>query len=741
MNQKTSKRKKRFSRRKFLKVSGIVLGGSTALIYFNKTPLRRYATAMIADMDLPSGVDQFEPLVWFEVLPDNTILMKAPKAEMGQGIFTGFAMLAAHELEVPVDQIKVVPGSTANGPLDELGTGGSTTTSSLFEPIREVAATMREMLKTAAAKKWGTKAAQIKTRNGLLTFGNKKMTFAELVKDTPSWDIPSTPALKPLKGSHTIGKEIKRVDLAPKVLGESIYGIDAELPDMLYASILNSPYINGKLKNAEISEAKKVSGVIKVIQEKDLVAVVAKNRFAAEMGKRKIKADWTVPTHWQQKDIENIVTVGKGNAVNMQKKGSVRSSFKEAQEQNEPLVQAEYRTPLGAHAHLEPNGVVAQVSKDKEGKEKALILMGTQAPKTVRDQVADALNISTKNVEIRNSFLGGGFGRRYFKHNAVEAARIAKIMGKPVHVFTDREDEFMNGYFRPNTHHVLKARPGKNGTINALEHQLASGDMVLSHSMPFLKPILGADIISAGHGGRIFYDIENRYATIWDVKMPFMIGIWRGVGMFANTFVNESFFDEVAHQMKVDPLKLRLRHLTSKGSLVQRMRKALEAVQEKSGWDKPKPKNVGRGVACGEDRKSIAVAAVEVQEVDGKIRVTKVTEAIDPGVIVNPEGVRMQVEGCIMMGISASLYEGIYVKDGQFTVSNYHQYPMATLVDTPPAIEVILLENDEKPYGVGEPPIAPIAPAIANAIFDLTGKRLRSLPLQKALEAAKGQKA
>ena len=709
------------------------MGSSVALVYFSKAPLRRYATEIIADMDLPSGVDNFKPLFWFEVQADNTILLKSPKAEMGQGIFTGFAMLAAHELDMTIEQIKVVPGTTANAAIDESGTGGSATTSSLYQPIREVAATMREMLKTAAAKKWKVDVAKVKAQNGVVTSGSNKITFAQLTKETKDWDIPSTPELKPVKDSKYIGKEMKRVDLEPKVMGEAIYGIDADLPGMLYASILNSPYINGTLKSADVSEAKKVAGVVKVIQEKDLVAVVAKNRFAAEMGKRKIKADWKAPAQWQQKDIDSMVTVGKGNEVNMQNKGRAKTSFADAKEQKEPILKSEYRTPLGAHAHMEPNGTLAQITKDKDGKEKAVIMIGTQAPKRVLDDVASALNMSTGDVDIQNSFLGGGFGRRSFKHNAAEAARIAKIMGKPVHVFTDREDEFMNGYFRPNTHHVLKARIGKNGKIDAIEHQLASADMFLDHAMPMLKTILGADVASAGHGARIFYDIKNRYATIWDIKMPFMVGIWRGVGMFANTFVIEAFFDEVARQMKVDPIELRLKHLTSNNPLMQRMKKALLAVKQKSGWDKPAPKGVGRGIACGEDRKSIAVAAVEVQEVDGQIRVTRVTEALDPGLIVNPDGVRMQVEGSIMMGISAAMYEGIYVKDGQFTVTNYHQYPMATLADTP-EIEVILLENADTPYGVGEPPIAPIAPAIANAIFDLTGKRLRSLPFMKELE-------
>lgn len=730
IEEQTENKPRRFTRRRFLQIGGILLGGSVAGIYFGRTPLRRAAHDLFETVELPSGVSDFEPDFWFEVLEDNTIRMKSPKVEMGQGIFTGFAMLAAEELGVSVEQIEVVPASTAGGAIDSFGTGGSSSTSSLYQPIREVAATWRDMLKNAAAKQWGTSSEQVAAQEGYMVFGEQRMSYAEIVQTTTEWEIPDTPKLKAKSSFQIIGTERARVDLKPKVMGDAIFAIDAHLPDMLYATVLYSPYIGGtlKMKSVLTDEAEQFPGVVQVIQQDDLLAVVAKNRYAAEMGKRKLKAEWDVPKVWQQAELDALVTVGHSTPVNLQKEGNAQSRFEQTDGR---LIEGEYRTPFGVHAHLEPNGVVAHV-QEKE----ALIIMGTQDANRMRNQVAGALGLDTDLVEIRNSFLGGGFGRRYFHNNVVEAARIAQIVGQPVSVFYDREDEFALGYKRPATHHILKAKISDKGMIEAIEHQFATAHMNTFDMIPYGRQILGADLMAGSHTARILYEIEHRSTTVWDAELPFPTGIWRAVGAFANTFAIESFMDELAHEAGQDPIDFRLAHLrrdeASDEPSMQRWRHVLETVREKSGWDTPKPAGVGRGVAALNDRETMVAAVIEVQMIDGQLRVTKATEAIDAGLIVNPEGVRTQCEGCIMMGISAALYEGTYVKDSQFTATNYHQYPMASLMDTP-EIEVIMLEGGDKPLGVGEPPIAPIAPAIANAIFDLTGQRLRQLPLQNAL--------
>lgn len=717
----TKTTKKKFSRRKFLQRGAIVLGSTIVTAYLGRGMMRRYAAQTVEELDFPSMISTFQPDFWFEILPDNTILLKSPKVEMGQGIFTGFAMLAAEELEVPLSQIHVEHASTLTGPVD-MATGGSNSTSSLFVPIREVAATMREMLKNAAAKQWNIAESTVTAQNGVLSSGNKKMTYAEVARSTQQWDVPKTPALKPKSSFKYVGKEAKRVDLKAKVLGKPLFAIDKSLPDMLYAVILQSPYIGGTIKNINTKEAAKLADVVKIIEEKDLVAVVAKNRYAAETALRKIQAEWDIPKKWQQADFEEIVTVGKGNAVNVQKEGDAEGIL---EKNKETVFRQEYRTPMAAHAHMEPNGSVAHVEK-----EKATVTIGTQMPSMLKGSLAKALDIDDDKLNLELAYIGGGFGRRGLVNNASQAALISKAVGKPVHVFNTRQQEFQNGVYRPNTHHVLEAKVGKDGSIEAISHNQATPDMVLeSMGGATTLSLFGSDFISAGHGASILYNIKNKSTAVWQNKLPIMTGIWRSVGMFPNTFAIESFMNELAHKTSKDPIDLRLDLLKGNEKINERYVKVLETLKDKSGWKTTKVAGTGRGLAICNDRKTLSAVMAEITIVDNKIQVKKVTQVIDAGFVINPEGIRQQVEGATMMGITAALYEGLTVKDGQIATTNFHEYPMVMLSDTP-EIEVIILEGHEEPYGVGEPPLAPVAPAIAAAVFDLTGRNLRSLPLK-----------
>ncbi len=722
MATEDKKSKKKFSRRKFLQRGAIVFGGTIVAIIASKGPIRRFIAQTAENTDTPLLISNLEPTFWFEVMPDNTIQYKSTKLEMGQGVFTGLALLAAEELEVSLEQIKVVHANTNNGVEDALGTGGSNSTLTLFEPIREVAATLREMLKAQAAKQWGVATSSIKVENGVLTSGSHKATYYEISTSTKEWKTPETPTLKPTSAFKYVGKNVKRVDLKPKVMGKPIFGIDQAVPDMLYAVILQSPYIGGTLKTLNTKEATKVSGVVRVIEEEGLVAVVAKNRYAAEMGLQKLEATWDIPKKWQQAEFEALTTVGIGTDVRIQSEGSPESILEKTPSE---VFKQEYRTPLATHAHMEPNGIVAQVAKDK-----ATVFVGTQAATMFRGNIAKAIELEAEQINIETTFAGGSFGRRVDSKQAEKAARIAQIVGKPVHVFNTRQQEFQNAIYRPQTHHVLAAKIGKGGKIEAITHNQATPDQILGMLPANLGyTLLGADFVSAGHGASILYNIEHKSATMWQNKLPVQTGIWRAVGMFPNTFAIESFMNELAHKTGKDPLQMRLDLLSGNEQINQRYKKVLETLAEKSGWNQPKAAGIGRGVAIGNDRKSIAAAVIEVAVTDNKIQVKKVTQVIDAGLAINPEGIRQQVEGATMMGITAALYEGLEVKDGQITTTNFHLYPVAMLSDTP-EIEVIILEGHDEPYGVGEPPLAPVAPAIAAAVFDLTGKNLRSLPLK-----------
>jgi isoquinoline 1-oxidoreductase subunit beta len=725
-----NKEKKPFSRRKFLQRGAIILGGTVVATYLGSNPLRRFSAQTAETMDLPAIITSMQADFWFEILADNTILMKSPKVEMGQGIFTGFAMLAAEELDVNLSQIKVEHANTTHkGIIDMLGTGGSNSTLALYKPIREVAATMREMLKLAAANQWGINISEISTLNGELIGGTNKATYAEIAAKTTDWKIPKTPNLRPENSFKYIGKEVQRVDLQAKVMGTAQYAIDIELPDMHHAVLADAPYFEGKIKSVNIEAASKVTNVVKVVHQSkpddkdgNWVAVIATNRYAAELGARQVEITWEDSKKWQQADIEAIVTVGQGKAVNVQNEGTTTSLIKSNQSN---LFRQEYRMPIGAHAQMEPYGAVAHVEKDK-----ATIYIGTQNPGFIRDQISKDLDLKKDNIEIKTPYLGGGFGRRTPKNMASIAAILSKEIGKPVKLIPTREQEFKNDQYRPNTHHVLQAVVNEKGDIEAISHEQACPDMVIkSIGGNIGLKAMGADWISAGHGIGINYNVPNKSATMWHIEVPYPVSIWRGVGMIPNTFAVESFMNELAHKTNKDPIEIRINLCNGKDEINERYVKVLEALREKSNWIIPKTDGIGRGVAMCNDRKSVAATAIELAIENGQIRIKKVTQVLDCGKAINPEGIRSQMEGCVMMGISMSLYEEVLVKDGKMQVNNFNDYPLAMLSDTPD-IQTVILQNAQEPYGVGEPPLAPIAPAIAAALFDLTGKNFRTLPFK-----------
>ncbi|WP_421800028.1 molybdopterin cofactor-binding domain-containing protein [Haliscomenobacter sp.] len=722
MSTKANSNKRPFSRRKFLRRTAVVLGGSIVAGYLGCSPTRRYLAQTVEGMDFPAVISSMKPDFWFQVLSDNSILFKSPKIEMGQNVITGLAMLAAEELEIPLERIKVEHASTGSGIVDSLGTGGSNSTLALYIPVREVAATMREMLKTAAAEQWGVPLSSVAAKDGVLSSGNKSMTYAEIAESTTEWKTPKTPALKPSSAFKYVGKTVKRLDLQEKVMGTALYTIDHERNGLLHAVTLECPYLNGKIKSIDTTEAAKMPDVVKVIQEDDLLAVVATNRYAAEMAVRKIKVEWDIPKAWQQKEIIGLVTVGKGKPVNVQDKGSARSILSNSKAK---IFEQAYRTPMAAHAQMETYGTLAHIENDE-----ASIVIGTQAPGMIQGELASAMGMKKNKVDVQAPYLGGGFGRKMGRNNATQAARISKIVGAPIKLIPTREQEFQNSVYRPNTHHVLKAVFDEQGELEAISHDQATPDMVMKNlGGNFALSMVGADWLSAGHGASIMYPVKNRSASVWNVEVPYLSGIWRSVGIFANTFAIESFVNELAHHTKQDPIEMRLKLLKGGDELNQRMSKVLEVLKDKADWSAERKPGVGRSVAICNDRKTIAAAAIEVSIVDGAVKVLKVTEVVDCGIAINPGGIHQQVEGAIMMGISAALYEEITIADGKISASNYHEYPLATLNDVP-EIQVVILENAPEPFGIGEPPLGPVAPAIAGALLDLTGKALRSLPLR-----------
>lgn len=697
--------------------------------YLARNPLRRELNKSLNAAEPPFMGNTDTPLVWFEITSDNKVRLHSPKVEMGQGTFTGLAQLAADELEVDVTQIEMVHAETITGNVDGMSTGGSTSIASLWQPLRELAATMREMLKLQAAKQMGLEVQALEVSNGVIASGSNSMTYGQVVDGVTEWEIPEIPALKDANDFKFIGKPVPRLDLTDKVVGTPMFGIDASMPDMLFGAVVRPSQIGAKFISADATEAHNMPGVVRVVEEEDFIGVVAHTMIEAENAKKVIKVEWQTERNWSTQDIEDLIKVGNGDPMVIQKTGNAKKIL-EDQESNDngDIITAEFKSPIGAHAQLEPNGAVAFVESDK-----ATIMISTQVVSFTRKEVAERLGFDEEQVNVIPTYLGGGFGRRLHTPNAVQAALMSKAVGKPVKCFFDRKEEFQNDTFRPPTHHLLKAKLDSNGMIEAFEHNVSSGDVMYGSPLVpgFVEPILGSDI-GAWRGGMIQYGaIPNFRAVSWRVKLPFATSWWRSLGLLANTFAIESFLDELALKNGKNPVEFRLQQIQN-DKAGDRLRKVIEAAADKANYTDEVVNGIAMGFAASTDAGTPCAHVAEVSIENKQIKVHKVTCSIDPGIAVNPDQVKAQCEGSIIMGISASMFERMYVEEGQLRPIIYGPYQMALMRHAPKDIDVIILENNDKPGAVGEPPLGPIGAAIANAVFRLTSQRLREMPLQLA---------
>lgn len=712
----------KISRRTFLVRGGLGTLGVVALgTFVFRNPIRRHLYELAETVVPPYAGSGTEANLWFEITQNNQVVLHSPKVEMGQGAFTGMAQIAADELDVDIAQIQVIAAATATGIIDSLSTGGSLTIASLWQPLREMAATMREMVKAEAAKKMGVAASGLTTSQGMVSGGDKSMTYAEAVADVTEWDLPKTPNLRPTKAYHFVGKPIKRVDLAPKVFGDPIFGMDAEMPGMLHACIIRKEHIGATLQSADTSQAEQMPGVVKVVKMDDWVGVLAESFPQALAAKNKVKVEWNVPKKWTEAELRELLQVGKGNEMITQKSGSALDPDAAG------VVSMAFTSPAGAHAQLEPNGAVAQV---KDGQ--ATIILSTQVVGLTQKQVAEALDLPVEQVNIIPTYLGGGFGRRLDTRHAIQAAQLSQAVGgKPVKYFFTRKEEFQNDLFRPPTHHIMRGKLNDEGRLEGLEHHYASGDVVINAPLfpEAMNRAMGTDL-GAMRGGNIHYDqVPSHRAVQWHTTLPFATSSWRSLGLLANTFAIESFVDEMAIEAGQDPVAFRLAHISDEGN-----GKRLRAVIQKAGEFYRDGVQNGRamGLATSIDTGSPCAQVVEASIEDGEIKVHKVTCVFDCGIAVNPDQVRAQVEGSIIMGMSAALYEKMTIQDGQLYPTIYGPYQMAMMRHAPKAIDVVLIEGADKPLPVGEPPLGPIGAAIGNAVRRLTGKRLTDLPMSVA---------
>ena len=715
-----TKKEKRTSRRKFLVRGGLGTMGVLALgTYVFRNPMRRSIIKMAETMVPPYAGTGTDANLWFEINTNNQVVLHSPKVEMGQGSFTAFAQMIADEMDVQLHQIIVQAAETGTGIVDGMSTGGSLSVASLWQPLREMAATMREKVKMEAAKKLGIDASTLSTAEGMVTSGDQSMTYAEAVSNITDWSLPDTPPLRSVADYKYVGKPIERIDLKAKVIGEPIFGMDAEMPDMLHAAVARPEHVGATLQSVDTSAAEKMPGVVKVVQKDHWVGVIANSFAEALAAKRKLNITWDIPKKWTEEAIREILQVGKGDKMITQKAGSALDPA------DEGVVSMEFTSPIGAHAQIEPNGAVAYV---KDGK--ATIKLSTQVLGVTQRQVSEALAIPLEDVNVIGTYLGGGFGRRLDTTHAVVAAQLSQEVGQPVKYFFTRKEEFQHDTFRPPTHHIVRGRLNEQGTLEGLEHHYASGDVAInSLIMPAaLTTLLGTDI-GAMRGGQIMYDkIPNHSAIQWHTTLPFATSWWRSLGLLANTFAIESFVDEMALKAGKNPVDFRLAMLGDEANS-KRIAKVIELAAEKSQYqDKPNG-NRAMGFAASTDTNVPCAQVAEVSVENDQIKVHKVTCVMDCGLAVNPDQVRAQCEGSIIMGLSASVYEKMTIKDGQLQPTIYGPYSMALMKDAPKEIDVHLIQGVDIPLPVGEPPLGPIGAAISNAVRRITGKRLTDLPL------------
>jgi isoquinoline 1-oxidoreductase subunit beta len=702
------------SRRDFLKAGAAVGGG---LILGVALP---DALAQPAGTAAPSSM----PNAWVKIGSDGSVTILCARSEMGQGVSTALPTLVAEELEVDLEKIKVeiapVGEVYINALLGGQITGGSTSVVEGFDKLRVAGAQARTMLVAAAAQKWGVDQSACRALGGRVQGPNgQNATYGELADAASRLPVPKDVKLKDHKDSRYVGKPINRLDSAGKIDGTAEFGIDVKLPGMLYAALAQCPVIGGKVASFDAARAKSLPGVKHVVQISDGVAVVADTWWRAKVARDALDIKWDEGAG-RALDSAGIASTLKAAAARpgavIKKQGDVDGGMKGAAK----TLQADYELPFLAHATMEPMNFTADVRPDS-----CLLYGPTQFQQMAAGMAAQVTGLKPEQITVRTTHLGGGFGRRIDVDYVVQAVEISKaIGGGPVKLVWTREDDMTHDFYRPLSYHQLSGALDAQGNPVVLKFHLTSPS-VTSRLFPSVVKE-GVDPFMT-EAGAVPYDIPNQLADVVIHDTGLRVGYWRSVSHALNSFAYESFMDEMALAAGKDPYAFR-RALLDKQP---RLKRVLELAAEKSGWGTPPPPGRARGIALMEGYGTSMAQVAEVSVRGRTVRVHRVVVAADLGKMVNPNIVRQQLAGSIIYGLSAVLYGEITLKDGRVQETNFHNYPVVRMPESP-AIEMHLVESDEKPAGIGEPGTALIGPAVANAVFAATGKRLRRLPLRLA---------
>lgn len=719
------------SRRNFLKTGAVLSSG--LLISFTVPGAKKLGAAK--SMLGPQSGAAFAPNAYLNITADNEVLVYLAHAEMGQGIWTTLSMMIAEELDVDVNKMVVQHGDAWKPYLHTLFgiqiTGGSSTTYSEFDRYRKAGATARALLVQAAAQKFGVSPSECKTENGVVTAGDKSATYGELATAAGALPAPADVPLKDPKSWRYIGKGVKRLDTPAKINGTAKFGMDMQFPGMLTAVVLHAPVFGGKVKTVDSAKAKAIPGVKQIVQISSGVAVLADNYWAAKKGRAALKVDWELGSGAKIDSVAmlaNYKQLAKTPGAQAGKAGDVDSAMSKAVK----TVEAEYVFPYLAHAPMEPLNVTIQLKGNQ-----CEIWTGTQMPGMDQDAAAKILGLKPEQVRVNTVFLGGGFGRRATPSSdfVKEAAEIIKVSGKPlVKMVWSREDDVKGGYFRPMFLHKITAGLNAQGMPVAWKHTIV-GQSIMEGTLfaTMIKDGIDGSSVEGVVDSPYMEAIPDRLITLHSPKNEVPVLWWRSVGHTHTAMAMEGMIDELAQAAGKDPLAYRQELLKSS----PRHLAALNLAAEKAGWGKPLPAGRFRGIAVHESFLSYVahVAEISLNE-DGTIKVHRVVSAIDCGLAVNPDGVKAQIESGVNFGISAALLGEITLEKGRVQQGNFNDYVIARMFDTPAEIDVHIVESAGKMGGVGEPGVPPVAPAIASAYFAATGKRLRHMPFNKAIQSA-----
>jgi CO/xanthine dehydrogenase Mo-binding subunit len=683
---------------------------------------------------------------WVHIAPDNKITLILQKSEMGQGVMTAVPMILAEELCVDWKNV-IVQQAPTNADIYDHGTGGSGSVAGCWLPMRRAGAAAREMLISAAAARWNVNPNTCKAKDGGVLHGSRNafLTYGELAEDAAKLPIPNFNTV-PLKNSDDftiVGKATPRFEGAAKTNGKAKFGIDSRVDGLQYAVIARCPTFGAKLRSFDATKAKQVAGVRDVFAIDSVaagaftaggVAVVADNSWAAMQGRKALEIQWdngpnanesTASLHQQM--LDNASKPGK----TFRNDGDANAALASAPRK----IEATYEFPFAAHATMEPMNCTVHLRPDS-----AEAWIPTQAPQWAQEIIAKVSGLAKEKVKVNTTLMGGGFGRRYQADFVMEAAQVAKQTGKPVMVVWTREDDMQHGFYRPSSYHHFAGALDDKGSIAAWKHFQTSTSI---NSMWDAKGDEEAEKSEFGTAAFIAYQSPNYRVEYTPAKSGVPRAWWRSVEHSSSGFVVESFVDELSAAAGADPLEFRLRSIGGDRKIpdftdpkegkpldTARLKGVLKLAAEKAKWGSPLPNGVARGIAGYYSFNTYTAAVAEVSMKDGMPKVHRLVYAVDCGRPVNPDGIRAQVESAAIYGLSAALHDAITIKGGAVEQTNFHQYHMPRIGDTPKT-EVHIIDSKEDPTGIGEPGLPVVAASVCNAMYVLTKKRVRHLPIRK----------